>query len=670
MPTRRSSRERDTFRAMAAAAAVGAQLFAGKAARDALFLSSFDPTTLPLVIIAAAVVGMVLVAATSTTLQRVGPVAFSAAVFGVNAALFLGLWWIGDSFPRTSAAGVYLVVSGMAPIVGSGFWLIASEHFDPRAAKKHFGPIAAAGTMGGVAGGVIAAGVSSLIGVSAILPLLAALSMVCAWQTRSWARGHPDGAPRRLESTPGPARSGFQVLGGAPYLRNLGFLVLLGTAAAVFVDYLFKVQVKTRFETPESLGHFFSLYYAAGSVLTFLMQAFASPLILKNVGLSVPLGTPSMVLLAGAATTLFAHGLAAIVATRGSESVLRGSLFRAAYEVFYTPIAPADKRAAKTIIDVGAERCGDIVGAAIIQVLIWAAADGRPELLLGAAIVCSGAALRLARLARQGYQKALIDALPQLDPAMNLAEADRHTRTALLTVLRDPAVPGPAPGGEAEDRSRLLRTDTDVQDLRTLRSRDAGEVRQLLRGDRLLSSFLVPEIIGLLSWEAAARDAEASLRRSAEEHVGTLVGALIDPKQPFVVRRRLARVLSVCNSQLAADGLLIGLEDPHAEVRYRCGHSLEEILTRNKTVAVDVVRVYGHVRRELAVSPPHVRHVFRLLGFVLPAEPLRSAYNALHTGTGNSPGVALDYLEGALPADIRIALWPFLEEAARRGSAL
>lgn len=85
---------------------------------------------------------------------------------------------------------------------------------------------------------------------------------------------------------------------------------------------------------------------------------------------------------------------------------------------------------------------------------------------------------------------------------------------------------------------------------------------------------------------------------------------------------------------------------------------------------VDAARVYAQVRRESAVVPPDLRHVFRLLGFVLPAELIRSAYNALHSGKGNAPGVALEYLDSVLPPDIRIALWPLLEEAARRRTVL
>ena len=43
------------------------------------------------------------------------------------------------------------------------------------------------------------------------------------------------------------------MLAGAPYLRNLAALVLLGTVAAAFADYAFKVQAVQAFGKGDSL---------------------------------------------------------------------------------------------------------------------------------------------------------------------------------------------------------------------------------------------------------------------------------------------------------------------------------------------------------------------------------------------------------------------------------
>jgi HEAT repeat protein len=202
-------------------------------------------------------------------------------------------------------------------------------------------------------------------------------------------------------------------------------------------------------------------------------------------------------------------------------------------------------------------------------------------------------------------------------------------------------------------------------------------------------------VIPLLAWDPVSEDAVRALRKVAEEHVGTLIDALIDPNQPFAVRRRLARVFSVCVSQRAVDGLMLGLEDLRFEVRFQCGRSLGAIFEKNPQVRIDRERVFAVVRREVAVGRPvweghrlldkvddeqqrsfvdeflrdragqNLAHVFTLLSLVLPAAPLQIAYRGLHTDDVALRGTALEYLEGVLPADIRERLWPFLGDRDR-----
>jgi hypothetical protein len=203
-------------------------------------------------------------------------------------------------------------------------------------------------------------------------------------------------------------------------------------------------------------------------------------------------------------------------------------------------------------------------------------------------------------------------------------------------------------------------------------------------------------VIPLLAWDPVAHEAMNALRKVAEERVGELTDALIDPNQPFAVRRRLARVLSVCVSQRAVDGLMLGLDDLRFEVRFQCGRSLAAILEKNPRVWIHKERTFEIIRREVAVSrlvweshqlldrlddtespapspslmdqfvraraSRSLAHVFTLLSLVLPAEPLQIAFRGLQTDDQNLRGTALEYLEGVLPPDIRGRLWPYLED--------
>jgi hypothetical protein len=234
--------------------------------------------------------------------------------------------------------------------------------------------------------------------------------------------------------------------------------------------------------------------------------------------------------------------------------------------------------------------------------------------------------------------------------------------------------------------------DAEVLQIMALRSKDRDRVLRALDRTEGVPPPLVPHVIPLLAWDAVADEAVTALRRVAEEHVGELTDALIDPNQPFAVRRRLARVFAVCVSQRAADAVLLGLDDMRFEVRYHSGRSLAAIVAKNPRVIVNKDRVLEVVRRETAVGRPvwesdrllnqleddddgvfvdefvkdrasrSLAHVFTLLSLVLPTEPLQIAFRGLHTTDQTLRGTALEYLEGVLPPNIKESLWPFLED--------
>jgi len=64
-----------------------------------------------------------------------------------------------------------------------------------------------------------------------------------------------------------------------------------------------------------------------------------------------------------------------------------------------------------------------------------------------------------------------------------------------------------------------------------------------------------------------------------------------------------------------------------------------------------------------------MEHVFTMLSLVLPPTPLKIAYRGLFTDDDLLRGTALEYLENALPDNIRRRLWPFLEDRRTGGGA-
>ena len=686
---------------MISSGAVSAQFIAGKATRDALYLANLDVTTLPAIVVATAVLSIALVFAVSRVLRKVSPVTFVPMAFAVSGLLLIGSWLLASSMPVLVARLVYLQISGLGPLLGSSFWLIATERFDPHTARHHFGRIAGVGTLTGLAGALLAERVAATVGVTAMLPILGVINLFCAWQIRQLALSAPltkhatlDAAPPDL--VPSSPQSGLQVLAQAPYLRNLAVLVLLGTIGAALADYVFKAQAVDTFGRGDSLLRFFALYYAGVSLLSFLVQTTSSALALERLGLGLTASTPSIALAVGGLAGLVLKGLPGALLARTGESVFRGSLFRTGYEIFYTPIPAEEKRAAKSIIDVGFDRLGDAVGGGLVRLLILLPAAQQFSAILVAAVACSAVAIVVARRLSTGYIQTLERSL--LDRAVELDLGDVEditTRTAVIRTLRTPFT-----AGLTRERTSVLTSavtaehpvpigDPEVVEILALKSRNRERVLGVLRNEEGLPPPLVPHVIPLLAWDPVAEDAVRALRKVAEERVGELIDALLDPNQPFAVRRRLARVFSVCVSQRAVDGLMLGLEDLRFEVRFQCGRSLALILEKNPRVRIDRERVFDVVRKEVAVGRPvwqshrlldnidpeqrsfvdeflkdragqSLAHVFTLLALVLPTAPLQIAYRGLHTDDPKLRGTALEYLEGVLPQDLSQRLWPFL----------
>lgn len=108
------------------AAAVTAEFVGGKATRDALFLTSLSVSALPMMLIATSVVSIVLVALSTRWSTRLRPAVFVPALFVVSAFLNLLEFAFRSQAPSATAIAVYLHVSGVGPLLASGFWLIAS----------------------------------------------------------------------------------------------------------------------------------------------------------------------------------------------------------------------------------------------------------------------------------------------------------------------------------------------------------------------------------------------------------------------------------------------------------------------------------------------------------------------------------------------------------------
>lgn len=682
----------------------------GRATRDALFLSNFAVTALPGMLVASAVFSFLAVLTTSRVMATKGPGAIIPYAFGASSLLLVAEWMAFTIAPKLTAIVFYLHMAVFGAILVSGFWSMIGELFDPRTAKAKVGRIAAGGTVGGLVGGLLAERTGAILSISSMLPVLAVLHLVCAIMNQDVASSLPMKTitPKRVkpEGIAAPSRSGFRALMQVPYLKNLACLVLLGTVAETLLDYVLKTQAAAAFSQGGQLIRFFALFYTGISIVTFVVQSAFSRYSLQQFGLTGTMSTMPLTVTIGGLGSMIWPGLLSAGFVRGAQSVLRSSLFRSGYELLYTPVPHAEKRAAKTIVDVGFDRLGDAFGGAVIRFVLYLgfAASLNNRLLTLMAVVLSIFSLILTTRLSKGYiatlEKSLLNQAAELD-LLNVEE--RTTRTTMLRTLgtvdlgavRIPQqVPAPVPRS-VTDAAEL---DPLVKRIIDLRSESAADVRHALTNDSL-DPLLVAPVIRLLARDDVKEDAIKALRKAAATAVGQMTDALLNAEEDFAIRRRIPRVLASYPSRRSVEGLFAGLSDARFEVRFSCGRALSRICSADHELRPKPDRIYAAALEEITIAerlsemprmldsyedhadPPssnaqwnstnvRLEHIFRLLSLCLPSEPLHVAFQALHTDDTYLRGTALEYLDSILPSGVRDHLWQFLEGPSRPVVAL
>jgi ATP:ADP antiporter, AAA family len=693
-------------RAAAAAAAAGTVMIAfqiaGKATRDALFLSTFGVASLPPMVIAAALLSALVSVALARLMSESRPGRLVPRLLSLSALLLLAEWALALQSRRPAAVLVYLHFTGLGAVLVSGFWAIVNERFDPRSARRTIGWITAGGSLGGLLGGLLPDRIGASLSLTAMLPTLAGLHFLAAALVLGVEHGSSTGTPiprRTQEHAPADPRI---ILRSSGYLQGLALLVALTAAAEGVLDYVFKARASSATATGEDLLRLFGAFYTVTALLGIFIQVSSLRALLARFGIVRSAAILPAGVSVGAVGAFLIPGLVPVMLARGAEVVLRNSLFRAAYELLFTPVAPREKRATKLLLDVGAARVGDVVGATLIQsaLILTGAAAGR--ILLGVTVALSVAALAVARRLHLGYVGALEGSLQR--HAGELPDPIQDDAAALLQTVggfdlsgfrsRLPQQPSPAdsptvgrPASVAQPPAPTLQRALDAGDL--------DEIGRILT-DGPLSADLIEPAIELLAWDRVAPYAIKALQGAALPYTATLLRHLLDPQEDFAIRRRLVSVLADFRTAETFNGLFDAMRDRRFEVRFRAARALSHLAAVMPELRVERERVFGVVLREMAVerglwesrqlvdlpddasSPMEaevlrdranrsLEHIFTLLSLVFPRETLRLAFHGLHTDDPHLRGTAIEYLETVLPEQIWARLWPFLSDGVDSG---
>jgi AAA family ATP:ADP antiporter len=676
--------------ATVAAAAMVAQVVIGKATRDALFLSNFPVARLPIALFGGSIVSAAVVRLTTHLLARYGPARVLPVAFAAQGVLLLLEWALSTRFEPQIAIVFYIhMVAASAPIV-SVFWSVISEAFDPHTAREVVGRIGAGATLGGVLGGAMAWGASKVTTVPTMLGVMAVLSGVGAWGAGALARGTRDSHVRSAATV--PRTSGLTALRQTPYLRLLAVLVLLGALIQSLLDYALGAQATVTYGGGARLLAFFAIFQTVVGVVSFLVQLSANRLALDRLGVggTMALLPGGVVVLGGLA--LGAPSLVTVALQKGTEALLRASLFRSAYEVLFTPVSPTLKRPTKIMIDVSFDRIGLMAGSALTLGLIALLPREAVRAVIFVTVVIAASQLVVAYRLHHGYIRTLterlrsgvlvldaasiVDATTRRTLSRTMESLDRPTLLAQIEAFRTGGNTRAAPASEPIPEHPDLETgpsDNLVHALADLRAPSAATIRRgLLRPDGQLLPLAIP-ILELLARDDVARDAAVALAPLVPRIVGAITDVVLDARRPASARRRAARLLGAVPSQRAASALELALDADDLDVRWTCGRLLVAMRENCAELRFDPEAAIARARRELGtVSEGRARdarkleHAFNILSLTFPREAMQLAYGAVVARDPFLRGVALEYLDAVLPAALRSALTPRLDSVVRQ----
>jgi len=681
---------------------VMAFLVLARSLREALYLSAFDVKTLPYITGTFAVLSIPTVGVFAGTLTRYSPKKVLVVLSAVLAAGLMALWALAAFRPVTSGVtnaaivAFYLWTALGTLLLTSGFWVVTSELFAVRGAKRLFGLIGAGGTAGAMVMGSLLIWLTRQFTPAGLQFWLVGLLFLYFAVLRFLPK---------LEVVTTSGQEKYSIAQSAkaawtsPHLRTIGMIIFVVGIATALLDYQFKALAQATLDTPERMTSFFGAFYGWTGAIALLIQLAVVARLLRWAGVGWTLAVLPVVLLLGSVGLLILPSLAFVTAIRGADATLRKSLYRSALEVLYVPVPSMLRRKTKTFIDSVLDSLGEGIGAAMIFLMVTLLGVSFRYLSL-LIIAFSIALLYLSRRMGVQYLRTVTEQLQltHSDPqaAAAAASLDRRdllsgtfTRLDIRALVDESGTL--APGGPGtisrEDIESEVLADTLME---RLRSNDIATVARALEDTLEWSEEYFPEILRSLARDPLFDRAVVAFMTAGDEAVPYLGKMLADDGTDFVIRRRIPRVLGRMGGAEADDALLDALTANRFEVRYRAAIALVRRRRRGlpKTERNDEELVWQAIRVEVSRGRPvwemqklldeapeddalvskrvgvrgelSLEHTFRLMSLVMEPEAVRAAFHGIILDDERLKSFSLEYLEQVLPPYVRKNLWPFI----------
>lgn len=386
----------------------------GKAVRDALFIEEFGAMLLPYADIAIAVIVGLWVSVYLRVARRVNVrnlLMGSLGFFALNCLIF---WYLSHTAQGAWLTPTIYIWVGMFGVVAPAqVWTLANYVLTTREAKRLFGFVGSGATAGWVVGGFVTrytatrfGAESSLIGMALAL-VGAALFVDRLWRQRSYV---DEGVADADESAGMSVWSSLKLIGESRYLTAIAAVILLSSFATAVVGWQFKAVVGASTEGKDQLAAFFGMFNFYAGLLSFALQWVFTGRLLRRAGLGFALFVVPVALSFGTLGLLMFGTLAAAVAVRGTDQVLRYAIDKPTVELLYLPLSAEHTLAVKSFIDTVVWRLGD--GLAGLSVLLFAGWIGLGAVGMSwVVLVLLGGWMAAALVARRQYVANLEDSI-------------------------------------------------------------------------------------------------------------------------------------------------------------------------------------------------------------------------------------------------------------------
>jgi AAA family ATP:ADP antiporter len=345
----------------------------GKAARDALFLARFTPIQLTYADMAVTVLVGFIVALYIWISRRVSLrnlIAGSLVLFASHTILF---WWLSVKYPRPWLfPAIYVWMGIFGVLAPAQVWTLASTVLTTREAKRLFGLVGSGAISGWIVGGymtrlAVRFGTESmLLGMGAVLLVCAGL-VVVIWKQNQEFRGLTDEQLAASEEGPKGLRESLALIQKSPYLRAIALVILLSSFTTAIAGWQFKAMAKAAIpKNTDQLTAFFGVFNFYAGLASLAAQLLFTSSFLKRFGLGLALFIVPAALMLSSIGVLIFGTLAAAVALKGSDQVLRYSIDKTTVELLYLPVPSSHKVAVKSFIDTVIWRMGDGLSGIVI----------------------------------------------------------------------------------------------------------------------------------------------------------------------------------------------------------------------------------------------------------------------------------------------------------------